>query len=385
MTSRRDYVIVGGGLSGGMIALALRHLRPRATVTIVERGGRVAGNHTWAFHALDVPAAADGFVRPLVLANWPGYEVRFPGYERDVPQRYAAVTADRFAATLEAGGCELMTRAEAANVTATTVRLTNGTEFSGRCVIDARGPTAESRSGSGYQKFLGLEVECDRPWPSRLPTVMDATVPQDDGYRFVYSLPFTTTRVLVEDTYFSDSPHLDSVKLRTRVGDYLKDRGMHSWQVVREESGVLPMPWCRDASRADPAGPLLAGYAGGWFHPATGYSFPHAVRLALAVASVPPEQAGAAAAALARTMAPRQRFSRFLNRLLFTLVTPTERWRVFRRLYRTLPDAMLARFYACEFGRIDAGRLLLGWPPPLSPSRLFLRPEVRPCPQPLRR
>jgi lycopene beta-cyclase len=261
------------------------------------------------------------------------------------------------------------------------VELADGTVINGRCVIDARGPSAYQAPASGFQKFVGLEVTTDQCWPDPLPTVMDADVPQHDGYRFMYALPFSPKRVLVEDTYFSDTSHLDRPQLRGRVEEYLRSHGIKSWQVIREESGVLPMPWAAHRVMTDPTGTLVVGYAGGWFHPATGYSFPLAVRLALAISAVPPEQAGNAAAALARKLAPRQRFCRFLNRLLFTLVTPAQRWQVFRRLYRSLPDEVMNRFYACEFGRVDAGRLLLGWPPPLSPSRLIYRPEVRPCPQ----
>ena len=35
---------------------------------------------------------------------------------------------------------------------------------------------------------------------------MDATVPQDGGYRFVYVLPFADRPLLVEDTHYSDQP-----------------------------------------------------------------------------------------------------------------------------------------------------------------------------------
>ena len=378
MSSGRDYLIVGGGLAGGLMALAIRHLQPCAMVTIVEQAERLAGNHTWSFHALDVPTAADAIVRPLVVAEWAGYKVRFPGYERDVPSSYAAVTSERFDAVLQTSGCEILTNVEAHRVMADHVVLADGTTLAARCVMDCRGPAADVPTSSGFQKFVGLEVELDQPWPHSLPTVMDAAVPQDDGYRFVYVLPFSPTRVLVEETYFSDSPVLDRDKLLSRINGYLLAHGVATWRVMREEGGVLPMPWAAGQSSATTAGPLVAGYAGGWFHPATGYSFPLAVRLALAVASVPPEQAHEAAAKLHRSVVPRQRFGRFLNRLLFTLVQPAQRWQVFRRLYRTLPDKLLARFYACDFGVVDAGRMLVGWPPPLSLSRLIHRPQVRP-------
>jgi lycopene beta-cyclase len=378
VSSGRDYLIVGGGLAGGLMALAIRHLQPRAGVTIVEQAERLAGNHTWAFHALDVPPAADPFVRPLVVTEWAGYKVRFPKYERDVSSSYAAVSAERFDAVLKSSGCEILTNAEARHVTGDHVELADGTNLHARCVMDCRGPATELPPRSGFQKFVGLELELDQPWPHSLPTVMDVVMPQDDGYRFVYVLPFSPTRVLVEETYFSDSPVLDRHKLHSRINDYLLAHGIRTWRVMREESGVLPMPWAGDRTPTSPEGPLVAGYAGGWFHPATGYSFPLAVRLALAVASVPPEQAHQAAAKLHRSVAPRQRFGRFLNRLLFTLVQPAQRWQVFRRLYRTLPDELLARFYACDFGVVDAGRMLVGWPPPLSLSRLIHRPRVLP-------
>ena len=38
------------------------------------------------------------------------------------------------------------------------------------------------------------------------------------------------------------------------------------------------------------AGPLVAGYQGGWFHPATGYSLPAAARLAALVGELPAER-----------------------------------------------------------------------------------------------
>jgi lycopene beta-cyclase len=202
---------------------------------------------------------------------------------------------------------------------------------------------------------------------------MDATVEQTDGFHFVYTLPLTPTRVLVEDTYFSDTPDLDRETTRTQVERYLGER-VGGWRVIREESGVLPMPWRPEPRRNGP-GPLVGGYAGGWFHPATGYSFPVALRFALAVASVPPEDAARAANTLARRLRPRWQFARFLNRLLFQFVPPDGRWQVFARLYRTLPPAVLARFYALEFTAADAGRILVGRPPRIDLLRPLRRPR----------
>jgi len=379
--SQLDYIIVGGGLQGGLIALALRQRQPLARVTVVERGRRPGGNHTWSFHSGDLPPDAEPFVRPLIAAEWPEYVVRFPKFTRRVSTRYASIRSEQLADAVENCGCELRTATDAEVIDGNRVRLDDGTELEALCVIDARGPAAgEYPAATGYQKFLGLEIETERPWPELTPTVMDATVPQYDGYRFLYTLPFTSHRVLVEDTYFADGPHLDKTLLRGRVSDYINSRNVGRWNIVREESGALPMPWAGVPITVHPTGPLVGGYAGGWFHPATGYSFPLAIRLALAVACTSPKDASASAAKLARRFAPQQQFARFLNRLLFTMVVPEQRWQVFRRLYRSLPDPLMSRFYSLQFGAVDAARMVVGWPPPVDLSRLIRRPEARPCP-----
>lgn len=383
--TRFDYVIVGGGLQGGLIALAVRHYQPSATVALVERGGRLGGNHTWSFHARDLPADAAGFVEPLVSARWPSYLVGFPGFGRVIHSPYASILSDQFAdvvqSALDGPGHRVWTAASAAMVAADRVEMADGATLEGACVIDARGPArAMPAGGRGYQKFLGLEVETDRPWPDDRPTLMDARVPQDDGYRFIYALPFGRRRVLVEDSYFSDTPALNLARMRERVSEYLEARGVGRFAVLREESGVLPMPWSGGGVLTpDDSGPILGGYAGGWFHPATGYSFPMAVRLALTIARSKPEETRHAIATLAGRARWRQRFARFLNLLLFRVVVPEQRWQVFRRLYRDMPDAVMARFYAMEFTPYDAARMLMGWPPPLAPLRMLKDVEDRSC------
>jgi hypothetical protein len=69
-------------------------------------------------------------------------------------------------------------------------------------------------------------------------------------------------------------------------------------------------------------------------------------------------------------------FSRFLNRLLFCLVSAEDRWKIFHRFYRTLPEERIARFYAHRFTVTDAARIVIGRPPaglaPLRFARSFV-------------
>ena len=87
-------------------------------------------------------------------------------------------------------------------------------------MIDARGPASSATAPAGFQKFVGLELELEADGPWTAPVVMDATVPQLDGFRFVYVLPFTRRHVLVEDTVYADEPDLDLPAIERRVLAY---------------------------------------------------------------------------------------------------------------------------------------------------------------------
>ena len=369
VTTAFDYVLVGGGLQNALLALALRARRPGAKVALVERAASLGGNHTWSFHEGDVPEAAQEWVEPLVAHRWPSYEVRFPGLERTLRQGYATIPSTRVDAVVRerlAGGpgCAVITGTAAVEVGPHEVRLGDGRALEGTLVVDARGPGPRGTAGgAGFQKFVGLELRLERKVAPARPLIMDATVTQADGFRFVYVLPLAEDRVLVEDTYFSDTDVLVREALRERVFAYAQEKGLSPFSVVREEDGVLPLPWTGPLPRPFDS-PLRAGYAGGFFHPVTGYSFPVAVRLASLLASLPPERAlGAELQAFARRHRAQARFTHLLNWLMFRAYPPPSRWHVLERFYREMPEDTIRRFYALDMTVKDRARLLLGRPP----------------------
>jgi len=317
-------------------------------------------------------------VAPLVVKRWDGYSVRFPSFERRLDTPYAAVSSERLAQYVSEvfarhPSSSLRLGRSAERVESTRVSLSDGEELHARVVIDARGPEAHGREHViGYQKFVGLELELERPTELTEPLVMDANVRQEDGFRFVYTLPLAPNRVLVEDTYFSDGPELDVSQLRTRALAYAHGLGLAVAGIAREETGVLPLPAAAVATK--PGSPWQAGYAGGWFHPTTGYSFPIAARLALHVASTSPETLfDPSYATLAREHARQQRYACLLNRLLFQAVPPEARRNVLERFYR-LPEPSIARFYALSTTGFDRARILCGRPPRgLSLGRAFTK------------
>jgi lycopene beta-cyclase len=373
-----DVIVVGGGLQSALLTLALQAHRPQTRIAVVEQEARLGGNHTWCFHEKDLDTASGAWIEPLVVARWPSYSVSFRGFQRHVDGGYGAITSERLhqvireRLTADAAGHEgpgdaahssLRLDCRVATIDATSVTLASGEQLRAPLVIDARGPRSARVASEGYQKFVGVEIDTGTPHGWKRPVLMDATVEQFDGFRFLYVLPFSDRRVLLEETFFSDTPDLSIDASRQRILRYLEDAGCTARQIVREEQGVLPMPWEMDVE--PPAGsPVAAGYRGGFFHPATGYSLPVAARLADLVGRRSPQKVLTDGSLQKFWQQHRSQvsFCLRLNAMLFQWFAPEDRWHVYQRFYG-LPQETIDRFYALQLRPIDQGRLVLGRPP----------------------
>jgi lycopene beta-cyclase len=214
-----------------------------------------------------------------------------------------------------------------------------------------------------------MEIECEEPHGLAIPIVMDAaSVGQVDGYHFVYVLPFTPTRLLVEDTYYSDERTIESENLRQVIRAYATARNWKIKSIVREEHGALPIPFGPSSKPTVGEFPTstAVGWRGGWFHPTTGYSFGLGIRVAAAIARSWATSRGRDRRELHRLASQARRqgvLARRLNRLLFTAFAPENRMHVLERFHRVRPDDSIARFYALAMTRADQWRLFVGRPP----------------------
>lgn len=357
-----SVVIAGGGLAGSLTALALATRRPEVDFLLIEPGEHLGGNHIWSFFDGDVSAEGRALIAPLISKSWPAHEVIFPKRRRALGFGYNSVTSARLDAVVRARvPAERIRRGTVTELGADFVALEGGERIEAIGVIDARGPGDFAGLELAWQKFVGRTYRTIAPHGRELPIIMDATVEQADGYRFVYTLPFAADEMMVEDTYYSDTPELDVPLLRARIDEYAKGAG----EVIGEETGVLPVAlggsveplWSGRAARL--------GLRGGFFHPTTGYSLPDAVANALLLAGQQ-EFSGAALFALFRDRARRlwreRGFFRLLNRMMFRAAEPGQRYRVLEHFYR-LPEPVIARFYAARLTRLDKVRILTGRPP----------------------
>jgi lycopene beta-cyclase len=364
-----DLVLVGGGLANSLIAYRLAQTRPDIALLLLERENRLGGEHTWSFNTADLTSDQYDWIRPFVQYQWPGYEVRFPAHTRWIASGYQSITSSRLHDVMvEALGEAVQLNSVVDSIAPTQVTLTDGRTIRAGAVVDGRGPVASAHLVIRYQKFVGQVVRLNRSHELRGPILMDATVEQLDGYRFVYVLPFEADLALIEDTRYSDSPTLDRDDYTTAIERYVDAQGWGMRGVDYEEQGVLPVALSGDIeSFWDEATPGVArsGLRAALFHPTTGYSLPNAVRLADRLCEILP-LTGSALNNVVRRESVRHwgatGFFRILNRMLFLAGEPPQRFRVFQRFYR-LPQSLIDRFYAGQLTAIDRARLLVGRPP----------------------
>lgn len=365
-----DLAIAGGGLAGGLIALALTKLRPELHITLVEAENQFGGNHIWSFFESDIEPEHRWLLDPLISRQWDGYDVHFPKYSRRLNNGYFSIESVKLDAELRKRlpPESLLSGQRAESVESSRIQLADGTEITANAVLDVRGGGDMSALETGWQKFCGQMLKLRRPHGLEHPVIMDATVEQIDGYRFIYCLPFSETEIFVEDTYYADMPDLDSATSHGRIADYAAQRGWEIEAVLSEEKGQLPVIYGGDFDAFWQANGTLharAGARAALIQPITSYSLPMAVRTAMLIAETPEidqQKLDEMLRNLARKHWKDGKFYRLLCAFLFLGADPAKRYKTLQHTYAK-DESLLARFYSGKSTRMDKLSLLTGKPP----------------------
>ena len=180
---RHDIAIAGGGLSGGLIALALRRARPDLDVVLVEAGAAPGGNHRWSWVASGLDDAGAALLSAVrITCCDEGYDVAFPAHARRLTTVYRSLASTDFAATLgrELAHGAIRCNAPISALDAAGLTLASGERIAARTVIDCRGFEPGPQLCGGWQVFMGRHLRTTQPHGLTRPVIMDArpsTVP----------------------------------------------------------------------------------------------------------------------------------------------------------------------------------------------------------------
>ena len=349
-----DYLIVGGGAAGLSLAYHIAQ-EPRLAgkrVLIIEPEAKTQNDRTWSFWA-DEPGMFDG----IVAHEWHKIAFRSPGFERVIDlgrYRYKTINGldyyrfvhralderpDQF--TVVYGTVKTLD-----NVKDRARALTTVGEFRARYAFDSRPPNLEKLKQPEkhrylLQHFVGWEIETDADvFDPTTVEFMDFRGEQQHEARFIYILPFSARKALVEYTLFSETV-LPKTEYEAAIREYLTNTlGLTSYRITDEEVGAIPMTDHPLPARAG-AHIINLGTRGGRAKPSTGYAFKriqqHSARLvaALATTGQPP----------ANTAGDKWQFRLFDTLLLDIMRRRGESTRdIFRQLFERNPVERIFRF-----------------------------------------
>lgn len=368
-----DYVIAGAGCAGLSLAAQLATQarsggRACPRIVLVEPRAEYRRDRTWCYwRMIEHPFAA------AVTKRWTRWLVREGRREvvrSSEAHPYEHVAADRFYAAAQEllrGFPEVELRlgervesiAEGGEGVLVT---TSGGSVRARLAFDSRpGPTAR---GGGevdlLQHFVGWEVSAPRPtFDPETPTLMDFAVSQARGLHFMYVLPFTPTRALVETTYISAQVLPDEV-YAADLREYLEQRlGVATPTIEFVERGAIPMT-TRSAAPRMGARVISLGLRAGLAKGSTGYAFQAIQAFSAALAG----ELLARPDAIPAPPRPRSRAAEAMDRVLLSHLhrEPERGPEIFVDLFEKLPADLMCRFLSDAARPLDYPRVMLASP-----------------------
>ena len=298
-----DYLIVGGGAAGLSLAYHISQ-EPRLAskrVLLLEPETKDQNDRTWSFWA-DEPLLFDG----IVAHEWSRIAFRSPGYEQVFPlkrHRYKMIRGLDFYRFVRAALAEnprftlLQASVEALENTPHGAQATSSAgTFTARYAFDSRPPQMQKQPQKHrylLQHFVGWEVETTEDvFDPTTVEFMDFRGEQQQQARFMYVLPFSKRRALVEYTLFSEHI-LPQEEYEAALREYLAQLGATEFRIEAREAGAIPMT-DHPLPAAAGANIINLGTRAGRAKPSTGYAFKriqaHSARLvqALAATGMPP-------------------------------------------------------------------------------------------------
>ena len=135
------------------------------------------------------------------------------------------------------------------------------------------------------QSFIGWTIETNKDvFDEKTITLMDFDRDQKDETRFIYILPFSSKKALVEYTLFSEKKISDQ-DYKQGIKEYLMKKGIEKYNVIDKEKGNIPMT-CFPFEKSNTNKLIYIGTAGGWTKPSTGYTIKNAIQKTKEIASL---------------------------------------------------------------------------------------------------
>ena len=280
---RFDFIFTGTGCAA--LSLLMRMIKcgrfSNSSILLIDKDRKVTNDRTWCFWE-----KGEGFFQEIICRQWD--QLDFFGEEGQLylnikPYVYKMIRGiDLYNYCLN----EIKKQANIVMIQGdvqqvlhdhgnAVIEIDNELWNGGNAIIfNSIYRTPQNKDGLIYllQHFGGWLIESDRKaFDPHKGTLMDFRISQQPGTGFVYTLPLSENRALVEYTLFTETlldAHQYHEGLRTYIRDFLK---IDVYEIQGEEFGIIPMT--NQVFDFYKGCVYNIGTAGGQTKPSTGYSF----------------------------------------------------------------------------------------------------------------
>ena len=281
-----DYIICGAGASGLLLANSMiedNFFRDKK-ILLIEKDNKSINDRTWGFWDNKV-----NVLDSIIFKSWDNAEFIDSSFRKNFslsPYKYMMVKAvDFYSHFLEkidnASNFEYVNASISEIVSNTNHNYVNTSigKFSSKLIFSSL-PLNNNINFNKYpllnQSFIGWTIETvEDVFDENKMTLMDFDRDQKNEIRFIYVLPFSSNRALIEYTLFSETLISDK-EYEDGIKEYLNKRGINDYRVLEKEKGNIPMT-CFPFEKSNTDKLIYIGTAGGWTKPSTGYTIKNTI------------------------------------------------------------------------------------------------------------
>ena len=281
-----DYIICGAGASGLLLANSMIEddfFRDKK-ILLIEKDNKSINDRTWGFWDNKV-----NVLDSIIFKSWDNAEFIDSSFRKNFslsPYKYMMVKAvDFYSHFLEkidnASNFEYVNASISEIVSNTNHNYVNTSigKFSSKLIFSSL-PLNNNINFNKYpllnQSFIGWTIETvEDVFDENKMTLMDFDRDQKNETRFIYTLPFSSKRALIEYTLFSETLISDK-EYEDGIKEYLNKRGINDYRVLEKEKGNIPMT-CFPFEKSNTDKLIYIGTAGGWTKPSTGYTIKNTI------------------------------------------------------------------------------------------------------------
>ncbi len=280
---RSDYIILGAGASGLMLAyrMAKDPYFDDKSILIIDKEDKKINDRTWSFWE-----KGEGEWDDIIIKTWHKIFFGSSSFSKTIPiapYRYKSIRSSDFYKHLwhtihtKSNITFVKDQVEYFKEVGEAVLVkTMTSEYTAKKIFNSTVLDPYHEEQHKYpviqQHFVGWFVKTKAPvFDADVATFMDFTVAQKGNTRFMYVLPIDAHTALFEYTLFSKDL-LNYKTYEDAIENYLSSKHITAYEIIEKEKGAIPMT-SYNFYKHNTTSVLNIGTIGGWTKASTGYTF----------------------------------------------------------------------------------------------------------------